>query len=98
MAIAACKIAPVDIPANYTELKNLFESIEPGAGHQLDLFLAEAAFKYEVGINKLVHKPGQSLTEFIDWELVKGIFKLDVFNSIKKHVAKHFKNPNWNQF
>ncbi len=84
---------PVDIPANYNELKTLFEKIEHGAGHQLDLFLKEAAFKYEVGINKLVHKPGQSLSEFIDWQLVKGIFKLDVFNSIKKHVAKHFKNP-----
>ena len=84
---------PVDIPANYNELKALFEKIEPGAGAQLDLFLAEAAYKYEVGINKLVHKPSQSLTEFIDWELIKGIFKLDVFTSIKKHVAKHFTNP-----
>jgi phytoene desaturase len=84
---------PVDIPANYNALKKLFESIEPGSGHQLDLFLTEAAYKYEVGINKLVHKPSQSLTEFIDWDLIKGIFKLDVFTSIKKHVAKHFKNP-----
>ena len=84
---------PVDIPAKYNELKNLFDTIEPGAGHQLDLFLAEASYKYEVGINKLVHKPGQSVTEFLDWELFKGVFKLDVFNSIKKHVAKHFKNP-----
>jgi len=40
-----------------------------------------------------VHKPSQSVTEFIDWDLIKGIFKLDVFTSIKKHVAKHFKNP-----
>ena len=84
---------PVDIPASYNELKALFEKIEPGAGAQLDAFLAEAAYKYEVGINKLVHKPSQSLTEFIDWELIKGIFKLDVFTSIKKHVAKHFTNP-----
>ena len=23
-------------------------------------------YKYQVGINKLVHKPGQSITEFLD--------------------------------
>jgi phytoene desaturase len=38
-----------------------------------------------------VYKPGQSLLEFADWEVVKNVFRLDVFTSIKKHVAKHFK-------
>jgi phytoene desaturase len=41
----------------------------------------------------LVFKPGLSFTEFLDLDLVKGVFRLDVFNSIKNHVAKHFKNP-----
>ena len=82
-----------DIPANYQELKALFEKLEPGAGNQLDLFMKEAAYKYEVGVNKLVFKPGQSLTEFLDIDLVKGVFKLDVFNSMKSHVGKYFKNP-----
>ena len=83
----------MDIPADYNELKILFEKLEPGSGVLLDKFMQEAAFKYEVGINKLVHKPGQSLLEFADWELVKGVLKLDVFNSIKHHVRKHFKHP-----
>lgn len=84
---------PTDIPADYESFKNLFNSIEPGSGELLDQFMKEAAFKYEVGVNKLVFKPGQSLTEFIDWDLLKGVFRLDVFNSIKSHVAKHFKHP-----
>ncbi len=83
----------MDIPADYNELKILFEKLEPGSGVLLDKFMQEAAFKYEVGINKLVHKPGQSLLEFADWELVKGVLKLDVFNSIKHHVRKHFNHP-----
>lgn len=83
----------MDIPANYNELNQLFEKTEAGAGAMLDKFLEEAAYKYEVGINKLVHKPGQSLLEFADWELAKGILKLDVFNSMKNHVGKHFNNP-----
>nr|MCU0322894.1 NAD(P)/FAD-dependent oxidoreductase [Chitinophagaceae bacterium] len=88
---------PMDIPASYEALQNLFNTIEPGSGEKLDKFLQEAAYKYEVGINKLVHKPGQSLTEFLDLDLITGIFKLDVFNSIKSHVAKHFSNPKLKQ-
>ena len=84
---------PMDIPANYDELKDLFDKIEPGSAQQLDKFLAEAAYKYNVGINKLVHKPGQSITEFLDWDLMTGVFKLDVFNSMKNHVAKYFSHP-----
>jgi phytoene desaturase len=84
---------PVDIPADYEALRKLFDEIEPGSAVQLDKFLKEAAYKYEVGIQKLVYKPGQSLTEFLDWELITGVFRLDVFNSIKSHVAKHFSNP-----
>jgi len=83
----------IDIPANYEALKSLFESIETGSGAQLDLFLNEAAYKYKVGIHKLVHKPGRNLVEFLDMDLAKGLFKLDVFTSMKQHVRKYFKNP-----
>ncbi|MBI2283519.1 MAG: phytoene desaturase [Bacteroidetes bacterium] len=84
---------PMDVPADFTALQQLFESLEPGAGKQLQKFLEEAAYKYEVGINKLVFKPGQSVKEFLDWDLAKGLFKLDVFRSMKAHVAKYFKHP-----
>jgi phytoene desaturase len=87
----------MDMPANYDELKKLFENIEPGSGAQLENFLAEAEYKYNVGINKLVHKPGQSVTEFLDWEVIKGVFKLDVFTNMKKHVGKYFKHPKLQQ-
>jgi phytoene desaturase len=86
-----------DIPANYNELKALFERAEPGSGVQLDKFMHEAEYKYQVGMHKLVHKPGQSWGEFIDMDLAKGLFKLDVFTNMKKHVAKHFKNPKLQQ-
>ena len=83
----------VDIPADYEAIKKLFESIEPGSAAQLDKFMAEARYKYNVGINKLVHKPGQFFTEFLDWDVIKGVFKLDVFTNMKKHVGKYFKHP-----
>ena len=82
----------MDLPANYAALKKLFESIEPGSGIELDKFIEEAAYKYDIGINKLVHKPGRSFTEFLDWDIITGVFKLDVFTSMKKHIGKHFKD------
>jgi phytoene desaturase len=86
-----------DIPANYPELKKVFESFEAGAGEKLDSYLKEAALKYKIGIQDLVYKPGQSLTEFMDWNVVKNVFRLDVFTSIKSHVAKHFQHTRLRQ-
>jgi phytoene desaturase len=86
-----------DIPASISALKKVFEDIEPGAASQLDKFLAEAAYKYKTGIEKLVFKPGQSFSEFLDRDFIKGIFKLDVFISLRKHVRKYFKNEKLQQ-
>ena len=49
----------MDIPSDYNELKALFEKVEPGSSIELDKFMNEATYKYEVGVNKLIHKPGQ---------------------------------------
>jgi len=86
-----------DIPADYNELKKVFEQFEPGSSLKLDKYLSEALYKYETGINKLVHKPGRSITEFFEWDVIKGVFRLDVFNSIKKHIQKHFTHPRLRQ-
>lgn len=83
----------MDIPADFEALCNLFEAIEPGSALQLQFFLKEAAYKYEVGMEKLVYKPGLSLLEFADSALIQGVFKLQVFTAFSKHVRKYFKNP-----
>ncbi|HAI76397.1 MAG TPA: phytoene desaturase [Microscillaceae bacterium] len=82
-----------DIPADLNAFKQLLEKYEPGAGAQLDKFLAQAAYKYQVGINDLVYKPSRSLTEFIDHRLLLALFRMDVFTSIHKHVRRFFKHP-----
>jgi phytoene desaturase len=86
-----------DVPANYEAFKKMVDEMEPGASVQLEKYLNEAAFKYAVGINKLVHKPGRSFTEFIDPDIFKGVFRLDVFTSIKKHIHKYFEDPRLRQ-
>lgn len=80
------------IPSGEDAVIELFERLDPGSGVRLKQFLKEAKYKYEVGINKLVYKPGRSLTEFADFELLAGVLKLDVFKSISKHVRKVTQN------
>ncbi|MBX2942353.1 MAG: phytoene desaturase [Cyclobacteriaceae bacterium] len=82
-----------DIPSTLEELYALFEREEKGSSDQLKIFLEEAAYKYKVGIEDLVYKPGLSLLELIDPKLIKGVFKLHVFESISKYIQKHFKSP-----
>jgi phytoene desaturase len=84
---------PLDIPSDINDMYQLFESIETGSAKKLKQFLKEAEYKYQVGMNDLVYKPGLSLTEFMNADFLKGVFKLDVFNSISSHIRKLFKNP-----
>lgn len=83
----------MEIPADFNALQELFESIEEGSGAKLLSFLKEAEYKYKVGIDKLVYKPGLSLLEFLDMDLIKGVFKLQVFTSFSTHVKQFFKHP-----
>ncbi|MBC8046324.1 MAG: phytoene desaturase [Fimbriimonadaceae bacterium] len=83
----------MSVPENFDELCNLFESIETGSALQLKMFMDEAEYKYKTGIENLVYKPGLSVAEFADMELIKGAFRLQVFSSFSKHVRKYFSNP-----
>lgn len=82
----------VDIPAAMDELRALFERYEPGSAARLDEFLRQAAYKYEVGIGKFVHMPGRSLLEFADPRLLVDAVRLDLLQSMHKHVRKFFKD------
>jgi phytoene desaturase len=83
----------LDIPSGVEALCKLFDKLEPGSSKQLLRFLHEGKYKYEIGVNKLVYKPGISFMEFADAELFKGLFKLHVFQSISTYIRKFFKEP-----
>lgn len=80
------------IPANYDDLCNLFESLEPGSAVALEKFMEEAQYKYETGMQDLVYMPGLSLTEFANSKVIKGALRLQIFSSFSKHVRKFFKD------
>ena len=81
-----------DIPASEKELFQWFEELEPGSSKKLKSFLAEAKYKYEVGMQDLVYKPSLKLTEFADMRILKGLFKLHLLSSFSKYIRTYFKN------
>ncbi|MGF1564049.1 MAG: phytoene desaturase family protein [Flavobacteriales bacterium] len=84
---------PVDIPADYQELRKLFEKLEPGSAGLLDTFMNEAEIKYGIGMSKFVFKPSHSIMEFAEWQTVKDATKLHLFTSFSSYIRKYFKNP-----
>ena len=83
----------MDIPAGIPALMEFFDKLEPGSSRALKKFLDEGEYKYARGMNSLVYKPGLSVTELVDIDLIKGIWKINVFQSLSKYVRKFFRHP-----
>ncbi len=83
----------LEIPASWDSICEKFEKLEPGSSKKLNSFMKEAEFKYDFGMNKLVYETGLSFKEVMKKEIFLNIFKLQMFSSYRKHVAKYFKHP-----
>jgi len=82
----------LDVPSTLEDLYKLFEEIEPNSSKNLDSFLAQAKYKYEVGMNEYVFKPSHSVMEYFDPRLAVSGIKLQLLGNMRKHVHKLFKN------
>lgn len=85
------------IPANYSKLKQLFDSIENGSGEKLDKYLEDAKIKYEVGMGDFVERPSISIKEYLDPLLITNSMKLDLLKSITSSISKKFQNKKLKQ-
>lgn len=83
----------VNIPANYQNLKALFENWETGAGKKLDAFILEAEKKYNISMADLVFRPSLSLTEFANIDVLKSLLSMDLLKSFDTHTKKYFSHP-----
>lgn len=72
-----------------------FEAIEPGSGKKLRAFLDKAAQNYEIAIQDLVYKPGQSIFELVTPQTIKELPQF--YLTIRDVVHKNFKNPKLRQ-
>ncbi|MFN4081675.1 MAG: phytoene desaturase family protein [Saprospiraceae bacterium] len=82
----------LDIPAGLEAIEAMFERVEPGSAPKLRAFLAEAEYKYKVGMGEFVQKPSLSVMEFADWRIVSSLFKLQMFSSVSKQVRGLFRD------
>ncbi len=83
----------MQIPHDYNDMKNLFETTEKGAGKRLDDFMNDAQYKYEVGMKEFVNKPCHSWFEFVSPKIAKSALKLDLLSNFHRFVRKYFKDP-----
>jgi phytoene desaturase len=83
----------VPIPAGGAALREFFERYEPGSGPRFDAFLKEARFKYEKSMNTLIYKPALSPLEFVRLDVFSALLRMDLLQSVSKHLRKFFKHP-----
>jgi phytoene desaturase len=81
------------LPAKMSELEALFERYEAGSAVKLRQFLAEAKYKYDVGMGEFVQKPSHSIFEFADMRVLKSLFQLEMFTNISKAIRRLFSHP-----
>lgn len=80
------------LPATMDGINAAFENIEKGSSAKLKKYLTEGQYMYEVGMKHLVYKPSFSWGEFVNYDVIKGVAKLHVFQSVSSHVRSYFKD------
>ena len=81
-----------DLVENLDELKRNFSKIEKGGGRALQRYLDDAGEKYEVAVKKFMYKPSLSPLEYIHFDLIKKLGRLNLFRPISKHIRQYFSN------
>ena len=81
---------PTSIPADFEDLKTLFDSFEENGGEKLERFLKDAKVKYEIAIDKFMFQPGLKWKELVNLEVFKSALQLDVFKSVERDVTSRF--------
>lgn len=81
----------ISIADHFDKIVDIFEQYEKGSGKKLRKFIANAQSNYEIAIQDLVYKPGESLFEIIT---PKTAMKLGLFvKTIKSQVRKYINHP-----
>ena len=82
----------LDVPARLDELYRLCEAIEPGSAARLQRFLAEAEYKYEVGMSEFVEKPGHHVREYLDIRVARAALRLHMLRDMGSYVDRQFRD------
>jgi len=89
------RLESLTISDEIEEIYEVFEKEEKGSSNYLKKFLKAAKFNYEVAINDLVYKPGESITELINWTTITRVNQF--FKSISSEVRSNIKSEKLRQ-
>ena len=83
----------IKINSNFSDVLQLFESYEKGAGDKLKEFINDAEIKYNLAVKSLIYQPGVSFLELFQKDIFKNLRKMSIFSSYRKLVKRYFKDP-----
>ncbi|MEC8248383.1 MAG: phytoene desaturase family protein [Bacteroidota bacterium] len=84
---------PVKMTSDLERDAQIFESFEPGVMKKINIYLKEAAAKYNISKQTFIYKPFNSVLDFIDRRTLFLWTKFSVISSFHKHIASFVKHP-----
>ena len=88
----------IDVTGNNDEMRQKFESYEPGAAEAFDDYLATSEKHYETAMNKFVYEDRSRLRDWIDLDVMTAApIGLQLLGSMQGHVSDYFQHPKLQQ-
>ncbi|WP_229113574.1 phytoene desaturase family protein [Halapricum desulfuricans] len=88
----------IDISPDRAENRELFESIEPGAGEAFEEYLATSETHYRTAMEKFVYEDRSRLRDWIDLDVMRAApIGLQLIGSMQGHVEDYFDDPKLQQ-
>jgi len=88
----------VDIAADRATNRELFESIEPGAGEAFEEYLTTSERHYGTAMDKFVYEDRSSLRDWVDLDVMRAApVGLTLLRSMQGHVEQYFEHPKLQQ-
>jgi phytoene desaturase len=87
----------VDVPDDPDAVAEIFESYEAGGGEAFREYLGEAAFTYEVGMDRFVYEDRPRLRDFAALDVARSARGIALLGSMADHAAESFEHPKLRQ-
>lgn len=82
----------IDMHSNLAEDIPTFERLEPGSGKQLEAYLEQSKYQYDVAIRNFMYKNYDTVFDFMNRQTALEGRRLHVFEKMHNYVQRYFKN------
>jgi phytoene desaturase len=88
----------IDVAPDRGEMRDLFESYEPGAGEAFEEYLDTAERHYDVAMEQFVYEDRSSPGDFVDLDVMRAApIGLRLLGTMDDYVADYFEEPKLRQ-